>query len=398
MQTGATLTPPRRLVLCCDGTWDSADGGEAASNVVRMARSVKPTMPNGAAQIVYYHPGVGTGNGLDRLIGGATGVGLARNVRDAYAFIVNNYVPGDEIFLFGFSRGAYTARSVSGLIDTIGLLSKRDMGGFLDAWAFYRMSEPEKREHQAAFDRRFQGRQTNVPIRCIGVWDTVGSFGIPPNRLLGRLRICRSNYQFLSVKLCPTVEYAFQALAIDEKRQAFVPAVWQRDAAAPSSQTIRQVWFAGVHADIGGGYDQHGAADLSFLWMAAQVWDLLDLDAVNIQAELDKSQQYEQGTLHESLTRLWRLLGGAFHRPMNTGVNEGVHQSVVDRLNFEHPDPRLNYDPHQKIQIQQMPVAATSVIEQKFAWCQPHPLVTSAPLFQTTEGLCDRVVRWLGGG
>jgi uncharacterized protein (DUF2235 family) len=273
MLGGSTQSPPRRLVLCCDGTWNSADGGEAATNVVRMARCVRPTASNGATQIVYYHPGVGTGNGLDRLIGGVTGVGLARNVRDAYAFIVNNYVPGDEIFLFGFSRGAYTARSVSGLIDEIGLLAERDMGGFLDAWAFFRMPDEQKSRHQAAFERRFQGRATNVPIRCIGVWDTVGALGIPANRLLGRLQLCRANYRFLSVKLCPAVEHAFQALAIDERRQAFAPAVWQRDPAAPSSQIVRQVWFAGVHADIGGGYEQHGAADLSFLWMAAQVWE-----------------------------------------------------------------------------------------------------------------------------
>jgi len=186
--------PPRRLVVCCDGTWNSADGGEAASNVVRMARCVKPTASNGAAQIVYYHPGVGTGNRLDQLIGGTTGVGLARNVRDAYAFIVNNYVAGDEIFLFGFSRGAYTARSISGLIDTIGLLRERDMGGFLDAWAFYRMPEPQKERHRGAFEQRFQGRATNVPIRCIGVWDTVGALGIPPNRVFGRLQVCRAGF------------------------------------------------------------------------------------------------------------------------------------------------------------------------------------------------------------
>jgi uncharacterized protein (DUF2235 family) len=110
MQTQAGYSSPRRLVICCDGTWNSADGGEAASNVVRMARSVKPAAASGAAQIVYYHPGVGTGNGLDKLIGGATGVGLARNVRDAYAFIVNNYVPGDEIFCSAF-RAAPTPRA-----------------------------------------------------------------------------------------------------------------------------------------------------------------------------------------------------------------------------------------------------------------------------------------------
>jgi uncharacterized protein (DUF2235 family) len=360
-----------------------------------MARCIKPTASNGSAQIVYYHPGVGTGNGLDRLIGGGTGVGLARNVRDAYAFLVNNYMPGDEIFLFGFSRGAYTARSISGLIDTIGLLDERDMGGFLDAWAFYRMSDDDKRRHRAAFEQRFQGRMTNVPIRCIGVWDTVGSLGIPANRLLGRWQVCRANYRFLSVKLCPSVEYAFQALAIDEKRQAFAPAVWQHDPAAPPNQVIRQVWFAGVHADIGGGYEQHGAADLSFLWMAAQVWGLLDLDSAGITAELDQSQEYEKATLHESLGPLWRVLGRAIHRKLNTGVNEAVHQSVLDRM--RNPGPQ-GYNPHQKAAILAMPAVPLSAIEQQFAWQTPTPITRAGPLFPEAAGFCDKIVRWLGGG
>ncbi|HXO02554.1 MAG TPA: DUF2235 domain-containing protein [Stellaceae bacterium] len=393
MQGGIAPSMPRRLVVCCDGTWNSADGGGAASNVVRMMRSVKPVAASGAAQIVYYHPGVGTGNGLDRLIGGATGVGLARNVRDAYAFIVNNYVPGDEIFLFGFSRGAYTARSISGLIDTIGLLRERDMGRFLDAWAFYRLPEDRKPAHRAEFDRLFPKRRTNVPIRCIGVWDTVGSLGIPPSRLFGRLPVCRSNYRFLSVKLSPAVEHAFHALAIDEKRMAFAPAVWTRSPAAPPTQIIRQVWFAGVHADVGGGYPQHGAADLSFLWMAAQVWDLLDLDPANIADELDTSQTYEQGTLNESLSWFWRLIGRILHRPLNTGVNEAVHSSVIDRLNLG------NYHPHQKAQIGGMPVAPLGTIEQQFAWSLPQPMViTARPSFALTQGFCDWIVRKLGGG
>src|SRR5262245_48072116 len=131
----------RRLIVCCDGTWNRADWeGGTATNVVRIARAIVP-MAAGAApgapaipQIVHYHPGVGTGNQVDRLLGGGLGLGLSQNVRDAYAFLVNNHAPGDQIFLFGFSRGAYTARALGGLIGTIGLLRKQQMGGFQDAW------------------------------------------------------------------------------------------------------------------------------------------------------------------------------------------------------------------------------------------------------------------------
>lgn len=400
MQTQTAQPLPRRLVICCDGTWNSADGGEAATNVVRIARSVKAKTESGAAQIVYYHPGVGTGNKLDRLIGGSTGVGLARNLRDAYAFIVNNYVRGDEIFLFGFSRGAYTARSISGLIDTIGLLNERHMGGFLDAWAFYRMPPAERERHRATFEERFSGRRTDVPIRCLGVWDTVGSLGIPANRFLGRLPVCRANYKFLSVKLCPNVQFAFHALAIDEKRMAFAPAVWDRDPRAPANQVIRQVWFSGVHADIGGGYTERGAADLSFLWMVAQLWELLELDPANIAAELDRTQLYEKGMLHESLSKLWRFIGRTHHRALGTGASEEIHQSAISRLRTGGTGPgnQNRYNPSQRSKMQQMPVAEVTPIERQFAWDTIAPAPNREPLFRDRDGPCDRIVRWLGGG
>ena len=110
----------KRLIVCCDGTWNDADSAAEFTNVVRIARTIKPidTRSNPATpQIVYYHSGVGTSDALDRVVGGAVGLGLSRNVRDAYAFLAANYCEGDEIFLFGFSRGAYTARSVAGLLD-----------------------------------------------------------------------------------------------------------------------------------------------------------------------------------------------------------------------------------------------------------------------------------------
>lgn len=191
--------------------------------MVRLARVVRPVAADGTSQIVYYHPGVGTGNGLDRLIGGGTGVGLARNVRDAYAFLVNNYRDGDEIFLFGFSRGAYTARSVAGLIGRIGLLRKQQMGAFLDAWAYSRLSDKQKEHHRPEFERLFPDRVTDVSVRCIGVWDTVGAFGIPPNRFTGNLQVCRGAYQFLNVTLGPHVRFRLSGASDGRKAGGVQP-------------------------------------------------------------------------------------------------------------------------------------------------------------------------------
>src|SRR5437588_3399030 len=130
----------KRLIVCCDGTWNDSDDGNEFTNVSRLAWAVEPLdARNGnIAQIVYYQSGVGTGGDLfSKLGGGGVGLGLSRNVRDAYAFLANNYAPGDEIFLFGFSRGAYTARSIGGVIGYAGLVHKSGMDRFSHLWEGY---------------------------------------------------------------------------------------------------------------------------------------------------------------------------------------------------------------------------------------------------------------------
>ena len=171
----------RRLVACCDGTWNNADRESHTTNVVRLARSIRPDTMEGISQIVFYHPGVGTGNFVDRWIGGCTGMGLSEHVRSVYAWFVDNYQDGDEIFLFGFSRGAYTARSVAGLIAHVGLLRKHHMENFEEVWDYYRQPEPVRQREEATFLANFPDRvpRQQVTIRCIGVFDTVGSLGIP---------------------------------------------------------------------------------------------------------------------------------------------------------------------------------------------------------------------------
>ena len=128
----------RKLILCCDGTWNKPSRGRAPTNVLKLARAIRPLDAAGTSQILFYHPGVGTGNALDRLLGGALGVGLSENIRTAYGFLTDNYQDRDEIFLFGFSRGAFTVRSLGGLIGLVGLLRKAEMHLLPLAYALYR--------------------------------------------------------------------------------------------------------------------------------------------------------------------------------------------------------------------------------------------------------------------
>jgi len=330
----------RRLIVCCDGTWNMADWqGGTATNVIRIARAINPLAiaPDGSAisQIVYYHPGVGTGNRVDRLLGGGVGLGLSQNLRDAYAFLVNNYAPGDEIFLFGFSRGAYTARLLGGLIGTIGLLSRPEMGGFMDAWAYHRLSVAERAEHQVEFDALFPDRQAVVPIRCIAVWDTVSALGLPKNRVTPRnFHPCKSQYRFNNDELGQHVEYAFQALAIDEQRSPFEAIVWQQPPAAPAAQVLCQMWFAGVHSDIGGGYSDHGDGDATLLWIASELLsnNLLDLDTAQLAREFDRTYAYGRGKLHKSMTLFYLIFTGRLHRKVAIGPTEFLHQTVAQRV------------------------------------------------------------------
>lgn len=378
-----------RLIICCDGTWDAADDGPAASNVVRLVRCIAPQAANGMPQIAWYHSGVGTGNPLDRLLGGGVGVGLAPNIRAAYAFLVNNYVDGDEIFLFGFSRGAYTARCLGGLIGVLGLLHPREMGDFMEAWEWYQIPRPQR--DMQALDKRFPLRTRDVPIRCIGVWDTVGAMGVPRNRLVKGWHPCVAAYRFYDTTLGTHVKYAFQALAIDERREPFQPVLWNTTQAPAIDQVIRQVWFAGVHADIGGGYPQHGAADLPFLWMLAQLDELLTLDKLAIVEERDTTEKYARGTLHESFKGLLWKWAGEKHRTVGPGANQFVHETALDRRGYQ------GYPRNPEFDFDKLPPWPRDDFEKTYAWSVVSMPPEPARLPGPARTFCAKVVRWLEG-
>lgn len=300
----------RRLILCLDGTWNSNDKSDKLTNVVKLLRSIPCVAADGISQVLYYGRGVGTSRG-EKLAGGFSGFGLDEKIIDAYRFLGNNYQPGDEIYLFGFSRGAYTARSLAGLIQLAGILHSTCLGQELDAILSIRRTEQSTEQKQAAI-ANIPGidRYANVGIKCIGVWDTVGSLGIPGE--WARHKSFSSRWYFHDVHLGPKVEVALHALAIDEKRPAFPPTLWEKplNQPLPRGQIVEQVWFAGVHSNIGGSYADSRLSDITLDWMVKRLRAHTDLEVTDaaLEPSCEKIEDCIQGKGVESRTLLYRAM------------------------------------------------------------------------------------------
>ncbi|KAL4999473.1 hypothetical protein BDV10DRAFT_200703 [Aspergillus recurvatus] len=345
----------KRLIVCCDGTWQdsTADESEPPSNVTRLSRALSRTAivkENGVQreipQIVYYQKGVGTGLG-DKYFGGVTGVGLSANVRAAYGFLTDNYTDGDKIYFFGFSRGAYTARAVAGLVCQWGLLTPRGMDNFANVYDdFYGKKITDYTDEQ----RRRLGFRPRLPrftVEVIGVWDTVAFHRPWLGRWFGE------QLEFRNTLLSRDVKHAYHALALDEERTAYQPTLWQQPDHA-DGQEMLQVWFSGVHTDIGGGSKDPRLSNIALAWMIAQcskhnqlAFDveeyLFDRPPPEIVAESAPWATALGQVPHSSFTRtVESWLGGksirtplaydqpgaSEHRP----TNEMIHVSIKDRL------------------------------------------------------------------
>lgn len=331
----------KRLIICCDGTWNSADqqknGQLCPTNVIKLATRLANRDDAGVLQVIFYDQGVGTGNATDRWTGGAFGRGLEDNILDGYRFLVGNYERGDEIYLFGFSRGAYTARSLAGMVRKCGLLSRNSVGRYLQAIELYRGDEDVDGPAARSFRTEYAiGGDQPIPIKLIGVWDTVGALGIP---LRGMRWVTRKKYRFHDVQLSRSVEYAYQALAIDERRAPFRPTLWHSD-----NPNVEQVWFAGVHSDVGGGYMRTGLSDIALDWMIEKVAGVgLSFDRAAMERRpLSPDHRMEP---HNSKTGLYRVTVGDDReigmRPVNPADPQGprepdatqsLHSSVLLRL------------------------------------------------------------------
>jgi uncharacterized protein (DUF2235 family) len=344
---------PKRLVVCCDGTWNTADqhldGRPCPTNVTRFALGVADRGEDGMEQRVYYQRGVGTRRG-ERLRGGAFGMGLSRSVQDAYRFLVDHHEPGDEVFLLGFSRGAYTARSTAGLVRNCGILRREHAGRLEDAYALYRSRVSHPRDLESQLFRRSFSAETR--IRFLGVWDTVGSLGIPALGL-GLSRLVNHRWEFHDTRLSGIVDAAFQALAVDEKRKPFAPALWEHDPVAGRAQ-VEQVWFSGDHSDVGGGHAASELADITLLWMVdrARSCGLAFRDDAYRRPADGGPRSYDGttfpvdpdplGTLHDSRTSFFRLLR-PYARPIGTG--DAGSESVASTAVTRRDDGRAEYAP-----------------------------------------------------
>jgi uncharacterized protein (DUF2235 family) len=340
----------KRLVVCCDGTWNTPDQ-KAPTNVTKLALAVAPD-DEGVTQRMFYHRGVGTKRS-ERIRGGAFGVGLSRDVRDVYRFLVANFEPGDEIFFFGFSRGAFTARSCAGFVRNSGILRAEHADRVDEAYALYRSRQAHPRGIEAQLFRRSYSYETR--IRFIGVWDTVGALGIPLSGLRF-INFLNRHHQFHDTELSTWVDAAFQALSIDEKRQPFRPAVWNVQP-SPTPQQVEQVWFAGVHCDVGGGYREHGLSDIALRWMVGKAQahglaiDETALAAGPFAGTPDASQGEPKpdplAEQHETRTGFYKLLS-AYHRPIDRDASrcEWVSSSALERaekMPAYHPPNLVTY-------------------------------------------------------
>ena len=346
----------KRLVICCDGTWNSADQESnhepCPTNVVRLGYRVAKRDAAGVAQIVYYDQGVGTGNTVDRLTGGAIGKGLDDNIYDAYRFLICNYEPGDELFFFGFSRGAFTVRSVVGMARKCGILAAKFGRQYHDATELYRGEAKPTDAGPADFRTRYCSYgNADLEVKFIGVWDTVGALGVP---VRGLRWFSKDKYEFHDTELSGSVINAYQALAVDEHRKPFEPAIWEFK--PKPWQRIEQVWFCGAHSDVGGGYEREleagsteeaprvrpQLADIALGWMIEKARGCgLAFD----QGVLDFNPLGSDpgARIHDSKTGLYNLVP-AYDRDIGLARIDGKQTNQADATQSLHPSVLARWD------------------------------------------------------
>ncbi|WP_303288717.1 DUF2235 domain-containing protein [Marinobacter sp. SS8-8] len=328
----------KRLVVCADGTWNRPEEDlqkDVPTNVLRMARAIRPLAADGRPQHVFYDWGIGSY--YNAVMGGVTGQGIHKNIMDAYRYIVQNFTPGTDLYLFGFSRGAYTVRSLCGLINNCGILKRPDARLIQQAFDHYKKTgDAWKPSGAKSVAFRNAHSHESREIRFVGAWDTVGALGVPFS-LMG---LFDRKDEFYDTKLGSNVRIARHALAIDERREDFEPTLWEpRD-----KLDLQQVWFAGSHSDIGGGYpaDDQGllASDSALEWMVGQARSAgLDIED-HLPAGINPSAR---ARLHNSRRHIFRFSTPLVRNLKPDNVETTIHPSVAERwrLDTDYRPPNL---------------------------------------------------------
>lgn len=373
---------PKRLVVCCDGTWNTP---ESETHIRWIYEACGEYGDDGRRQEKFYLNGVGTASG-ERIAGGAVGAGLSRNVRNAYRWVRDSHEPGDELFIFGFSRGAYTARSLAGFLGLVGKLRTPEDIDYAYYWYLLRgccgKASQERNDRLGPFGRVISGAldpaldtvvdrladavgewikpriERSIPVTFLGVFDTVGALGVPFHAeelgadidgeyILGQLGmgrvlatlgnaahvVRRPIEGFHNTELGDHVANAYHALAIDERRRPFLPTPWST---APAGTSVEQRWFAGVHGDVGGSYYKEGGegrlSSVPLAWMLEKATALklgLNLAGAAARQPAPGSALTPQ---HDSLDQFYTTVG---RLPAEAPVPRPIGNAARTKLNAE---------------------------------------------------------------
>jgi hypothetical protein len=315
----------KRIAVLIDGTWNK-EGPSLNTNVAKLDTAkkivahafIKAEAADGTEQDVIYHDGVGAeGDLVMRLLGGAIGLGLKKIVQEVYGALADDYVAGDEVYIFGFSRGAYAARALAGLIGASGIQRGRGDDLFEIAWQHYRVkpaarSAPQtagSADQKAVADYKasaadFHGARSQS-VKCVAVWDTVGSYGVPAG--IGLAPLARyftlAVLGFHDTSFGEHVDVGLHAVGVDEHRRPFVPTFWTMPKGQQPRGHVEQTWFAGSHCNVGGGYADSGLSDQALIWMIARVQALTGLE-FNVDAVKADTAPSTKGAVVDS-TKGW---------------------------------------------------------------------------------------------
>ncbi len=284
----------KRIIVLIDGTWNK-EGTTGDTNVAKLDINslIKRRATNGTVQRVHYHDGVGAyGDIFKKILGGAIGLGLKKIVLDCYGFVVDDFEAGDEIYIFGFSRGAYAARALAGLIGASGVARRPNTDLFEIAWQHYRVGPASRQQPQQASSAEWTkiAKYKSIEqagsfhdtrsIKCVAVWDTVGSYGIPAGFGFAPLAryVALIFLGFHDTSFGEHVDVGLHAVAIDEHRRPFVPTFWTIAEGQQPRGHVEQTWFPGAHCNVRGGYPDSGLSDLTLIWMVARIRALTELE------------------------------------------------------------------------------------------------------------------------